>query len=270
MFRHDLVKIVMFSALLVGAPGPATSAPIPKLTAETRLKNAYEKAFLGFEHGQATIRMIIEDTLTNTKRDRTLELKARVSEKGGSSFLVKFLKPGDIAGTAFLVKNRKNQGSAQYIYLPEFNIVKPVASGNAASSFFGSDFLYGDLFLSAPNTKAKEIELAELPDRKLAGVRVKVIEVKTKFPGSPYSKMEVLIGESSGIIAGIDYYGLNKKLLKKMRVKKVRKMESRLIPVHLTMTNEQKNSKTDLIVEKINTRIRFKEQDFTKQAMKRF
>jgi len=164
LFRHDLLKVVMFGAFLAEALTPCLSwaktqkAPIlapksvlkPELAAEDRLKNAYEKAFLGFEQGQATIRMIIEDTLTKSKKDRTLELKANVTKNGSSSFLVKFLKPGDIAGTAFLVKNRKGHGRVQYIFLPALNIVKPVASGNAASSFFDSDFLYGDLFFFGP------------------------------------------------------------------------------------------------------------------------
>src|SRR5581483_4805929 len=99
-------------ALAVSAAQPGTK---DDLTAEQIVQKALDKGAVGFKQGTATLQM----TITSPKGDpkeRTLEIAALRGADGLIKTMVKFTKPADVNGTAFLVIQKKDALPDEYVY----------------------------------------------------------------------------------------------------------------------------------------------------------
>lgn len=65
--------------------------------------------------------------------------------RGNSAYLVRFLKPQDIAGAGLLSLNRADGSNEQSLYLPELDRVRRIAGDRKGGRFVGSDLYYEDL-----------------------------------------------------------------------------------------------------------------------------
>ena len=93
----------------------------------------------------SNMKMILIDK-NNKKRVR--ELKRFAKDKGDDELkLMFFLAPADVKDTAFLTYDYEdsNKDDDQWLYLPELQKVKRIASSDKSSSFMGSDFTYSDM-----------------------------------------------------------------------------------------------------------------------------
>ena len=81
-------------------------------------------------------------------KKRVRDLKTFTKEKGEDTLkLMFFLTPADVKNTAFLTYDYEdsNKDDDQWLYLPELQKVKRIASSDKSSSFMGSDFTYSDM-----------------------------------------------------------------------------------------------------------------------------
>jgi hypothetical protein len=238
-----------------------------ELSAEEIAKQAFSQAFVGLEQGTASIRMVIS-TAQGQKKDQTLSFKARRGGDGLLQYMVRFEKPADVKGTSFLVRERKGQLPDQYLYLPAAKVVRRIAAGNATSSFFGSDFIYADL-LPYPAEKKDEVTLKRLTDTKMNGQLCYVLSIEPKSPESPYTKLMVYVKKKEMVPIQIDFYDKTKKQAKTLRIRKLKSVDSKLVPVELEMKNLLSSSKTELYVENVNPKAKLGENEFTEEAMQR-
>ncbi|MGQ9801413.1 MAG: outer membrane lipoprotein-sorting protein [Candidatus Saccharicenans sp.] len=89
---------------------------------------------------QAEMIMIIKSARGEEKR-RELMVWTKNNPAGDDWRLMKFLAPADIKDLGFLVL----ADDQMYLYMPEFQRVRRIASHNKKESFVGSDFSYDDL-----------------------------------------------------------------------------------------------------------------------------
>lgn len=231
------------------------------------LKKAFAKSMFGTSQGTATINM----TITNPegqKKERVLLFKALNGAENQLQYLIKFDKPAELKGTAFLVKERKGQLPDQYVYIPAAKTVRRIAAGNANSSFFGSDFIYADM-LPYPADKKDEVSIKRLPDQVLGGQSVYVIEVTPKMSESPYGKLLIYVEKVHAIASKIDFFDKSNQALKSLRIRKLKTIEGKLVPVDLEMKNLQSKSSTIITVANIDPKAKLSANDFTEAAMQR-
>ncbi len=91
------------------------------------------------------MKMILID---KNKNKRVRDLKVFTKEKGEDTLkLMFFLTPADVKNTAFLTYDYEDsdRDDDQWLYLPELQKVKRIASSDKSSSFMGSDFTYSDM-----------------------------------------------------------------------------------------------------------------------------
>ena len=97
------------------------------------------------DNSTSKMKMIMIDK-NNKKRVR--DLKRYSKDRGEDSLkLLFFMTPADVKNTAFLTYDYEdsNKDDDQWLYLPELQKVKRIASSDKSASFMGSDFTYSDM-----------------------------------------------------------------------------------------------------------------------------
>ncbi|WP_455755552.1 outer membrane lipoprotein-sorting protein [Sulfurimonas sp.] len=93
----------------------------------------------------SSMKMILID---KNKKKRVRELKRFAKDKGEDELKIMFfISPADVKNTGFLTYDYddSNKDDDQWLYLPELQKVKRIASNDKSSSFMGSDFTYSDM-----------------------------------------------------------------------------------------------------------------------------
>jgi outer membrane lipoprotein-sorting protein len=97
------------------------------------------------DNSTSLMKMVLFDKNGNT---RVRDLKTFTKDKGEDTLkLLFFLTPADVKNTAFLTYDYEDSSKDddQWLYLPELQKVKRIASSDKSSSFMGSDFTYSDM-----------------------------------------------------------------------------------------------------------------------------
>jgi outer membrane lipoprotein-sorting protein len=178
-------------------------------------------------------------------------------EKGGSKRLIRFLAPGDMKGTQVLL-----DGSAMYIYLPQFQKVRRVGGSSAQQGFMDSDFTNDDM---GAITFASKFTPTMLPGTDKA-YKLKL----TPKPGSEsgVEALELTVDKKTYLITQIDYIVGGKAIRRQTRsnVKQFGQFER---PTTITMEDLTKQHKTTMTLEDVKINTGLADNLFTKQQLER-
>ncbi len=160
--RRISLKVLGIVALLAGFALPARAEtvnnPPPDWdTVAAKGAQALLEAADKVEYGGRNTQVVDTDLLVyDTPRGEPRRQNLVMYEKSGQR-LLKFTAPADVAGTAILVKDT----ATMYIYLPQYDRVRRVATSNRKQTFLGSDFSFDDMAVSnaAPLYNAKLVEM---------------------------------------------------------------------------------------------------------------
>lgn len=248
------------------APKPETAPAQKGPSAEELAKNAFGASFAGLTKGSAEMRMVVTSP-NGTKKDQTVSFRSTRTPKGLLLYKIRFESPAEMKGTSFLVREREGELPAQYIYLPAAKVVQEVAAGKATSSFFGSDFIYADL-LPYPTDKKDSIELTRLLDKEVDNKKCYVLRIKIKDKASPYSRIEASIAQKEMVAVQVEFFDWQDKALKTLKVRAAKEVQGKLVPSDIEMKNVQAGSKTEIYIKNVNVNAKFKEEEFTKDALR--
>ena len=264
--RHLLALALLGG--LAAAPGAHAAAPAPpEPSAEEIVNKALNKGAVGFKTGKATLTMTIVSAKGESK-ERTLDIKAHRGEDGLLRSLVRFTKPAEVNGIAFLVHEKKDALPDQYVFVPAAKVVRRVAAGNASSSFFGSDFTFGDL-MPLPVSQKDKIQIVKKADGEVGKQPVYIIEITPKIEGSPYGHLVVYVQKDLLVPLKIEFFDPAQKPLKTLQVKRLKKVEGGdTVPVELEM-KAASGSHTELVVTDLDPKAKLSDADFTEEAMQR-
>ena len=258
--------LLVACAFALSVPAFAQKGPAKELSAEEIVEKALGKGAVGFKQGTATIKMTIVSAKGEAK-ERTLEVKAMRGEDQMLKSMVKFTKPADVNGTSFLVVEKKDALPDQYVFVPKSKVVRRIAAGNASSTFFGSDFTYGDL-MPLPMSQKENIAIEKLPDGDVGGQPVYVLTVTPKIDGAPYGKIIAHVHKEHLVPLKIEFFDTKQQAMKTLRVKKLQKVNKEQVPVELEM-KAVSGARTELVLEKVDPEAKLLESDFTEEAMQR-
>lgn len=161
-------------------------------------------------------------------KKRIRNLKTFTKDKGEDKLkMMFFLTPADVKNTGFLTYDYEDSSKDddQWLYLPELQKVKRIASSDKSSSFMGSDFTYSDM--TSRNVEDYTYEIMKEPTingHKCWQMLVTPKSEKT-IKETGYTKSIVFVRQDNFvIIQALNYIKAGKKL-KYMMVKDLKKID---------------------------------------------
>jgi outer membrane lipoprotein-sorting protein len=133
------MKWIFAALLLATANGFA-------LTVDEIVEKANAASYYAGDDGSADVKMVITEANGGT-RTREFRILRKNTSNGNQKFYVYFKAPADVNRQVFLVWKNAAQGKndERWLFLPDLNLVKPIAPGDKRTSFVGSDFVYEDV-----------------------------------------------------------------------------------------------------------------------------
>ncbi len=216
-----------------------------------------------WEGAKTRVRMVLLDG-NGSKEYRLMEILGKRNPTGLMQTVVRFLEPQNIAGSAFLMLERKDGPSEQYIYLSGLKRTRRIVGREREGSFMGSDFTYADM----QRIDTKHAKHKRLPDEKIGDVPVYVVESTVALDaGSTYSKVLTRVRKPDFIPLRTQFYDKKGKLLKTLYARRVRKVEGNPVIMEARMQNAQTGHATELIIESLKRQDSIPDTAFTPTSL---
>ena len=175
-------------------------------------------------------------------KKRIRDLKTFTKEKGEDTLkLMFFLTPADVKNTAFLTYDYEDsdRDDDQWLYLPELQKVKRIASSDKSSSFMGSDFTYSDM----TSRNVEDYTYKVMKETKVGGDKVWQMLVTPKsektVEETGYTKSIVFVRQDNFVILqALNYIKAGKKL-KYMQVKGLKLIDGIWTPTEMQMVTKK-------------------------------
>ncbi len=256
MDRIRLVSLLSFVAVAAAA-APARAVTPRELVSRAMDHQVFRNrgAVMNIEmrlvsrHGQPRLRVLAARTLRKEHLSNTM---ARV------------LAPADVAGMAFLFRQKKGGTDDQFMYMPALKIVKRIAGSQKSSRFLGSQFTYGDLEWRS----VEEARYRKLPDENIGKAACHVIEARPTGD-SDYGALKLWIRKKDDAMLRVKFFDKRAKLKKVLYVKRVERIGGRLVATRLKMKDVTSGDSTLLAVTKIKFRDDLTSGQFSVRELKR-
>jgi len=153
----------------------------------------------------------------------------------GQDLLMSFTAPSNMRGTSFLAFNRKDRHDRWFMYIRSLRRVKRVPP--SAENFMLRDFL--SLYLLKPRPELwneSSAESIEKNGKKL----IKLVwdaRDKTTVNLTGYTKLIQYVDPSMKVIVNTDFFGPDKKLIRKQVTYKIKNIKGQNIPVEFKTTD---------------------------------
>lgn len=255
------MRALAFTSCLVLASLAHADAPASPTADEIASRMVRGDAF-AWEGARTRVRMLLTDA-DGSSKERAMDILGR---RIGGLFqtMVRFLAPQDIAGTAFLMLERANDASEQYVYLPGLKRTRRIVGREREGSFMGSDFTYADM----QRVDAKYATHKRMPDEMLGTEAVYVLE-STIAPDAPssYGKVVTWVRKSDYIALRTRFHDKKGTLVKTLYSRRVREIDGKPVVVEARMQSQLKKHSTDLFIDTIDRQKDLADTNFTPAAL---
>jgi uncharacterized protein len=214
-----------------------------------------------WDGGQSRVRMVLIEA-DGKRKERSMDVVAR-RKSGMFQSLVRFLAPGDIAGTAFLMLEKGKDEAEQYIYLPGIKRTRRIVGRERDGNFMGSDFTYADMQGANPS----DAQHKRLPDEKVGNDPCYVIESTFDPKKSSYGKVAVWVRKTDYIALRTRFYDRAGKLVKTLYARRVKTIDGKQVVVEARMQTQGTNHATELFVDSLEKRADLSDAQFTPAAL---
>jgi outer membrane lipoprotein-sorting protein len=236
-------------AVVVAAQSPLAEAE--SATAQGILKKA-DDVNNDYRDQEFVTRMTLK---SGDKVEKVVEMQ--VLQKGGTKRLIRIMKPADVRGLAVLVEDV----NTAYVYLPQFNKVRRVATHANKQSFLGSDFTevemgiirYGDSFepaLAGRDGDAFVLKLTPRPGK-----------------GFDLAYLKMWVDRRTSFITKIEYYGPGDAKLKTQTLGEIKTIGGVTTQTRVIMTDHFKNHSTEMEILSVKENQGLKDEVFTLRAL---
>jgi outer membrane lipoprotein-sorting protein len=156
--------------------------------------------------------------------------------------LMVFKSPRDVAGTGYLSFSYDDDSKDDdiWLYLPAMKRTRRITGSGKNDDFMGSDFTYEDMGDRSLGKDTFALQGEEVID----GEACRVVEARAKDPKDPYGRRIVWVRKDSLVIASVDYYDRQNRLLKTLRMSGITQIDGIWTAARMEMTNVQNNHST--------------------------
>jgi len=181
----------------------------------------------------------------------------QILQKGGVKRLIRILKPADVKGLSVLVED----ADTAYVYLPQFNKTRRVATHTNKQSFLGSDFTeqemgiirYGDSFYPALlGTQGDELILRLAPK---------------KGKAFDFAWIKMWVDRRNAYITRIEYYSAADAKLKTQTLGDVKTINGVVTQTKVVMTDHLKKHSTEMEILFLRENQGLKDDVFTQRNL---
>ncbi len=211
--------------------------------------------------------MLLVDKDKNQEK-RQVKRYAKETEKDLHRYLVVFLSPADIKGTALLTWEQKGRENDQWLYLPAQKKMQRIAKGSKKNYFMGTDFTYEDMEPEDIDNFEYTIIRSEQLNQDNKASDCYVIQAvpanEEKKQESGYSKRFLWIEKETLVTLKVDFYDRRDRLQKTQTTHELENVGGTVWrPKKTLMIHHEKTHKTITAVtsRKINSEI--EDQVFT-------
>ncbi|MCF8091604.1 MAG: outer membrane lipoprotein-sorting protein [Desulfotignum sp.] len=204
------------------------------------------------EYGEEV--MLLVDVSSDAKEKRDVKRYAKDMGNDLNRYLLVFLTPADIKGTALLTHENENEDD-QWLYLPALKKMQRIASGSKKSYFMGTDFTYEDMESEDIENYDYTILREEMVDHLETARNCYVIEAvpanKEKKRASSYSRRIIWVDMQNFTTVKVEFYDRRNRLLKTQKSFEFEQISGTIYrPRKTIMDNHEKNHKTLTLVKK--------------------
>lgn len=189
---------------------------------------------------RANMQMILVDGANRTRERKMVQFKrdfAAITKKA-----IIFLEPSDVKNTGFLIFDHKSEDDEQWLYLPNLQKTKRIASSDQSGSFMGSDFSYNDL----NDRNIDDYNYKLVGDREVNGFAVWLIEATPKNErvreNSGYTRSLLAVRKDNFFVIRAINYETKKNRVKFLDIPTVEQIDGIWQPLEMQMTTKQDNT----------------------------
>jgi outer membrane lipoprotein-sorting protein len=181
--------------------------------------------------------------------------------------LMVFQSPQDVAGTGYLSFSYDDQSKDDdmWLYLPAMRRVRRITGSGKNDDFMGTDFTYEDMGSRSLSKDTFTFRGEETID----GEVCRVVEARPKDKSDPYGRRVIWVRRDSNIIAAVDYYDRQDKLLKTLRVSNIQRIDGIWTARKMEMTNVQNKHSTVIEMSEIKFNIPLEDTLFAVTTLER-
>lgn len=257
-FRQFTLALLL---CLLSAPLSAVQAG----QADELMMQSHLAYYYAGDGGRARVAMTISDPKGRTREREFWILRRDIADMGDQRYYTYFLKPADVARTAFLVHKKAEANDDRWLYIPALDLVKRIAADDRHTSFVGSDFSYEDISGRLPALDSHEMgDVDSLLGRVTVKVKSSPIDAKT----SKYAYKLSWIDQDSKLPLREDYFDKNGDVVRRFSVGKVETIDGILTATERTMTDLKDGRFTTLQLSNISYTSELKPEDFNERLLK--
>lgn len=205
---------------------------------------------------------------------RVIDAKGKVADKrwmfvrlgahGNSKATLRFVEPAEVKGVALLIINHPDRASDQWMWTPALQRERRIALQDRSTRFFGTDFSFEDL----EERDVNQYEYRLLGEQTIDGAvcwRIESAPAQKKI--SQYTRSEVWVRKDSYAFAQVENF-IKSDLVRRLKYTDLVQVQGIWTARRLEMSDLRRNSKTVLVIEKLQYNIPLKDEDFTLQALR--
>jgi outer membrane lipoprotein-sorting protein len=205
------------------------------------------------------------------KRERQLTYGSERDADDNRKMLLRFLSPGDGAGTGFLSIEYSDRDDDNWLYLPALRKTRRIAGSDKTDKFVGSEFTYEDMETEDLNAHSYNLVESDTMD----GVEAWVIEAiptdTKKIKETAYSKRILWVDKKYHLWIQVKYYNKEGAYSKVFKARDIRQVPSTDKWRAYVMTMEDVREGNESLLEYTDYKIDqgVKDDYFTERYLKR-
>ncbi len=268
-FSTTGILLTVFCVLFI-IPAGASLAADSSLSVDEIVDNALKVNYYNGRDGRAAVDMSIIDA-QDRERQRSLIILRRDDVQaedpddsflGDQKFYVYFRRPADVRQMAFMVWKHTDSPDDRWLYLPDLDLVKRIASSEERTSFVGSHFFYEDV--SGRNKTEDTHQLVETTDN------FYVLKSTPKNPDNvEFAYYKMWIHRGSFVVTQTRYYNRNEKVYREYTALNVEHIQNFPTVTKARMSDERLGGHTILTYSDVRYNIGLPDDIFTERYLRR-
>ena len=254
------IMVVAFAAALSGTVLDA-APPLAADEAEQIVQEAQRRTDARSQRYEGVLQVADSKGKIADKR-WTLE---RLGSHGDSRVVLRFTAPAEVKGVALLVVNHPDRASDQWMWTPAIERDRRIALQDRSTRFFGTDFSFEDLEERDVNQYTYSLLGEDVVDQAACW---KVQSVPRQGKSSQYSRSVLWLRKDNYAFARIENY-VKDQVVRRLNYTDLQQVQGIWTATKLEMHDLRRDSRTRLVLDKLQYNEPMKEEDFTLQAIRR-
>jgi len=225
------------------------------------IKEAQDRAKSTSQRYEGTLK-VMDGTSKVTEKRWNFE---RIGSHGNSKSVLRFSAPAEVKGVALLVVNHPDRSSDQWMWTPAIGRERRIALQDRSQRFFGTDFSFEDL----EERDTDQFDYRLLGEEPFEGADCWKIESKPRRGKvSQYTHSHVWVRKDNYVVVQIENFKKNE-LIRRAKYTNIQRVQNIWTAHNIEMFDADRNSRTVLVIEKLQYNLPMKDENFTIQAMRR-